>query len=119
VQKQALPFYSWMKVGFTLFEALGAKYPLYRQGQAEQHALEVFPHATAFALAGRHKPKEMSKVRWRRLVLAEQGFDISGLSNADCVDAALAALTAAHALRGTFSAFGDPAEGVIVTPYLR
>jgi len=119
VKKQALPFYGWMKVGFKLFEALRANFPLYRQGQVGQHALEVFPHATAFALAGRHKPQEMSKVRWRRQVLTDQGFEISALRNADCVDAALAAVTAAHALRGTFSTFGDPAEGVIVTPHLR
>jgi predicted RNase H-like nuclease len=106
-----------MKVGFTVFEGLRVQYPLYREGQVGRHAVEVFPHATAVALVGRHRSQGVRTATWRKQVLAEQGYDVSGLPNADCIDAALAAVTAAHALRGSFSGFGDPTEGVIVTPY--
>jgi diadenosine tetraphosphate (Ap4A) HIT family hydrolase/predicted RNase H-like nuclease len=116
-ERQQNAFYGWMKVGFTVFEALRAQYPLYRKGPVGRHAVEVFPHATAVALAGRHRPQGVRKAAWRKQVLVEQGYDVSDLRNADCVDAALAAVTAAHALRGAFSGFGNPAEGVIVTPY--
>ncbi len=116
-EKQQNAFYGWMKVGFKVFEALREQYPLYRAGPVEWHALEVFPHATAVALAGRHRPIDVRKAVWRKQILAEQGYAVVGLVNADCVDAALAAVTAAHAFRGSFRGFGDPAEGVIVTPY--
>ena len=116
-EKQKSDFYGWMKVGFKVFAALQSQYPLYREGSVDRHAFEVFPHATAVALAGRHRAKEERKVAWRKQILADHGFDTGPLRNADCVDAALAAVTAAYALRGRFSAFGDPTEGVIVTPY--
>lgn len=116
-ENQRSAFYGWMKVGFRVFEALREQYPLYREGELKRHALEVFPHATAVALAGRHRPQEVRKATWRKQVLMDQGYDVSGLRNADCVDAALAAVTAAYALRGSFTGFGDPAEGVIVTPH--
>lgn len=115
--KQSSNFYAWMKVGFSVFEGLQSQYPLYREGVVGRHALEVFPHATAVALACRHRAKGTRKTVWRKQVLTANGFEVSGLRNADCVDAALAAVTAAHALRGSFSAFGNPQEGVIVTPY--
>lgn len=111
------PFYGWMRTGFRVFAELGQQYPRYRDVSVGRHAVEVFPHATAVALAGRHRPTEVGQVAWRRQVLVEQGYDVSGLRNADCVDAALAAVTAAYALRGSFSGFGNPAEGVIVTPH--
>jgi predicted RNase H-like nuclease len=114
-QKQQSAFYGWMKVGFMLFEALCSEYPLYREGQVGRHALEVFPHATAVALAGRHRPDGVKKRAWRKQILADQGYDVSGLRNSDLVDAALATVTAAYALRGASTAFGDPDEGVIVT----
>jgi diadenosine tetraphosphate (Ap4A) HIT family hydrolase/predicted nuclease with RNAse H fold len=114
---QTNPFYGWMRTGFRMFAELGQQYPRYRDGRVDRHALEVFPHATAVVLAGRHRPHGVSKAAWRKQVLAEQGYDVSALRNADCVDAALAAVTAAHALRGSFTHFGDPAEGVIVTPH--
>ena len=116
-EKQRSAFYGWMKVGFKVFEALRAQYPLYREGQVGRHAVEVFPHATAVVLAGRHRPQRVRKAAWRKKILAELGYDVAGLVNADCVDAALAAVTAAHALRGSFTGFGDPTEGVIVTPF--
>jgi predicted RNase H-like nuclease len=116
-RKQRSPFYGWMKVGFEVFKGLSARYPLYRKGRVGRHALEVFPHATAVSLAGRHRPGNVRKAAWRKQILAEQGFDTLGLTNADCIDAALAAVTAAYALRGNFSAFGDPAEGVIAIPH--
>lgn len=115
-RKQRSNFYGWMKVGFRVFEGLRPQYPLYRKGKLGRHALEVFPHATAIVLAGWHRPTNIRKAAWRKQILAEQGFNVDGLRNADSIDAALAAVTAAYALRGTFSAFGNPAEGVIVTP---
>lgn len=114
--KQKRPFYEWMKVGFSLFRGLAPLYPLYRQGPLARHALEVFPHATAVVLAGRHRPEAVAKAMWRERVLGAQGYDVKDLLNPDQIDAALAAVTAAYALRGSFTAFGDPTEGVIVTP---
>jgi predicted nuclease with RNAse H fold len=116
-RKQGSPFYGWMKVGFALFAALRSAYPLYRAGRVRRHALEVFPHATAVVLAGGHRPAGARKAAWRKQVLRELGTDTAPLRNPDCVDAALAAVTALHAQRGTCSAFGDSREGVIVTPH--
>ncbi len=116
-KKQRSAFYGWMKVGSEIFARLRPEYPLYRRGEVRRHALEVFPHASAVALAGRHRPNSVQKTAWRTNVLADCGHDVSALRNADCVDAALAAVTAGYALRGRSSAFGDPAEGVIVTPF--
>ncbi len=107
-------FYGWMKVGIATFHALSSIYPRYRNGPAKGKAMEVFPHATAVVLARYLPPKSIPKHAWRRSILRTHGID--GMRSADQVDAALAALTGLFALRGNFTALGDPAEGVIVLP---
>jgi predicted nuclease with RNAse H fold len=109
-------FYEWMRVGFKVFRTLASKFPRYSKGSVEGTAIEVFPYATAFFLCGGPKPKNLGKVRWRRQILRRLGVEEALLSNVDQVDAALAAVTGAYALRGDFKAFGDPDEGVIVVP---
>ena len=113
-------FYDWMRAGFRVFEvAAGHGFARYRSGRTDGTAIEVFPHATAVVLAGCLKPKSVTKRDWRAGVLAKQGVDVGGLRSTDQIDAALAALTGLFALRGRFSALGDPREGVIVLPSSR
>ena len=116
-QRQQNPFFDWMRVGFAVFEKLAeANYARYREGNPRHTAIEVFPYASAVFLEGFFRPKDTSKVRWRREILERAGVKIEMLKNADLVDAALAALTGIHALRGNYFGFGDPDEGVIVVP---
>lgn len=111
------PFYRWMRAGFSIFDAVAAAgYPRYRSGGIAGTALEVFPEATAVALAGGRRSGTESKVVFRRRVLEANAVEASTLPNLDAVDAALAALTGVIALTGTFTAIGDPDEGVIVLP---
>lgn len=111
------PFYAWMEVGFQAFRAVAERFPRYRSGrQVRGTALEVFPHASAVVLAGCLPPPDASKRAWRSSVLRSRGVDASHLRSVDQVDAALAALTGLRALRGRFTALGDPLEGVIVVP---
>jgi predicted RNase H-like nuclease len=105
-----------MKVGFAVFEKLAPAYARYREGNPIHTAIEVFPHASAVFLEGSFRPKDVSKVRWRRGILERAGVKIEMLKNADLVDAALAALTGVRALKGDYTNFGDPDEGVIVVP---
>ena len=115
-EKQSKPFYGWMKVGFQVFDAVAPRFPRYSNDAVRDHAVEIFPYASAVYLAGTLMPKGTSKVRWRRSVLKGEGVDIGTLTNADLVDAGLAALTGLYALRDDFTPFGDSAEGVIVVP---
>lgn len=111
------PFYAWMEVGFQAFRALSERFPRYRSGRnVRGTALEVFPHASSVVLAGCLPHPEESKRKWRAAVLGANGVDASKLRSADQIDAALAALTGIRALRGRFTALGDPLEGVIVVP---
>ncbi|MEX1047455.1 MAG: DUF429 domain-containing protein [Actinomycetota bacterium] len=112
--QSASAFYDWMRVGITAFKKIAGPYPRYRSGRVAGTAIEVFPHATAVVLAQCLPPKGAKKHRWRRDILSARGID--GLRSADQVDAALAALTGILALRGRFTALGDPLEGVIVVP---
>lgn len=113
-------FYDWMRVGIRCFAAAArAGYPRYRRGPAAGTALEVFPHASGAALAGRLPAPGDRKTTWRRGVLRSRGVDVDALSSPDQIDAALAALTGVFALRGAFSTAGDPDEGVIVVPAAR
>ncbi len=109
------PFYRWMRAGFEVFAALGARYPQAGRGDPRGSSAEVFPHATAVMLGGVRRPGE-SKVRFRRRVLDDQGVDASTLAGADQVDAALAALTGIIALGGQHLWLGDPAEGAVLVP---
>lgn len=116
-QRQQNKFYDWMKVGFAIFQKLAeATYGRYREGNPRHTTVEVFPYASAVFLTQSRRPKTLSKVRWRRGILERAGVKIEVLKNADLVDAALAALTGVHALKGNYSSFGDPDEGVIVVP---
>jgi predicted nuclease with RNAse H fold len=116
-QRQQNKFFDWMKVGFAIFGRLAeASYARYREGNPRPTAIEVFPYASAAFLEAFFRPKDMSKVRWRRGILERAGVKIEMLKNADLVDAALAALTGIRALKGNYFGFGDPDEGVIVVP---
>lgn len=110
------PFYEWMTIAFSAFEAVAERYPRWRGGGVRGHAIEVFPHASAVVLAGALPPSGVRVTAWRREVLRGRGVDPSALRSADQVDAALAALTGLHALERRFSAPGDPREGQIVVP---
>ena len=110
------PFYEWMTIGFSAYEAIAEWFPRYRGGKVRGTAFEVFPHASAVVLAGTLPPKGVPVARWRRSVLRARGVDPDGLRSADQVDAALAALTGLLALERRFSAPGDPKEGQIVLP---
>jgi hypothetical protein len=109
-------FYRWMRVGMSLFQRLEGTYPLFRGRDLRGTAVEVFPNASAMLLAGRDRRPDETKNAFRRAVLTSQGVDQSALPNIDRVDAALAALTGLLALRGGWTAVGDPAEGLILLP---
>lgn len=110
------PFYRWMRVGFSIFDAVAASHQRYRGGPVQGTAAEVFPEATAVLLEGRLRPAGETKRRFRRAVLERQGVDTAGLRSVDAVDAALAALTGVFGLAGECSTVGDPTEGVILLP---
>jgi predicted nuclease with RNAse H fold len=109
------PFYEWMTVGFATFRAIEPMFPRYRGGSVTGTAIEVFPYATAFALAGPRPPSVRSPL-WRREVLRAHGVAAADLRGPDQVDAALAALTGLLALEGRFVALGDPDEGQVIVP---
>ena len=108
------PFYRWMRVGIALFERLADDYPLYRGGDPNGSAAEVFPNASAMFLSGRRRAPGETKVAFRRHVLRDCGIDEPALPNLDRVDAALAAVTGLAALDGRWTALGDPAEGLVL-----
>lgn len=111
------PFYEWMRIGFEAFRTAESRgFPRYRAGAVARTALEVFPHATAVVLAGALPPTGMAKREWRTEVLQKAGVSCDELGSLDQIDAALAALTGLFALRGEFTAPGDPDEGVIAVP---
>jgi predicted nuclease with RNAse H fold len=109
------PFYDWVKVGISIFEALSGIYPLFRGESLAITAAEVFPHASATLLAG-EVPSRSETEAFRRNVLRSNGVDEAVLPTLDRVDAALGALTGILALEGTYSTVGDPNEGVILLP---
>jgi predicted nuclease with RNAse H fold len=110
-------FYDWMRVGFEVFASIFATHPLYREGKTVANtAIEVFPHASAVAIAGSLPPTGSTKAGWRREILRSRGMDSAQLRSLRQVDAGLAAVTGIAALRGEFVAVGDPDEGVIVLP---
>lgn len=109
-------FYRWMRVGFSLFEAVADRYPLFRGDNPPGGAAEVFPNASAVVLAGRAREHAESKLEFRRQVLRSQRVDDGPLPGIDRVDAALAALTGLLAIEGQWDCVGDPDEGVILLP---
>jgi predicted nuclease with RNAse H fold len=116
-QKQERRFFGWMKSGmaaFSVCEKVG--YARHREGPVQGKVFEVFPHATSVVLSGCLPPVGTSKKEWRTAVLRARGVEIAQLTTQDLIDAALAALTGLFALRGEFTAMGDPEEGTIVVP---
>ncbi|HEX4863208.1 MAG TPA: DUF429 domain-containing protein [Acidimicrobiales bacterium] len=109
-------FYRWMRVGFSVFDAVATRYPLFRGDDPRGRAAEVYPNAAAVLLAGRAKEKQESKLQFRRHVLLAKGVDSARLPGIDRIDAALAALTGLIALEGHWSCVGDPDEGVVLLP---
>jgi predicted RNase H-like nuclease len=115
------PFYDWMRAGFAAFAAAArARYRTFGgDGIMRRRALEVFPHATAVALAGCLPPRGTcrsgsDKRRWRARALESAGIDTTELRTTDAIDAALAALTGLHALEESYWAVGDRSDGFIV-----
>lgn len=115
-RRSATGFHDWMGTGMAAFDSIAEDYPLFGGEHYLRSAIEVFPHATAVALAGHLRPHNKTKIAWRREVLQAQGVEIGRLTDGDLVDAALAALTGLLALAGCASWFGQPDEGVIVLP---
>lgn len=109
-------FYQWVRVGMSVYERLETRYPLYRGGEPKGTAAEVFPYASARLLAGRDRRPDEPKGVFRRQVLEDAGVATASLPTIDRVDAALCALTGVLALEGTWSALGEPAEGLILLP---
>jgi hypothetical protein len=124
----AKPFYQWIRIGEKAFQAAA------EVGYAAQddpavvrgRALEVFPHASDVFLRG-YLPapgttrRVRSKRAWRLATLRDAGIASENLCvnrvgqpTLDSIDAALAAVTAHHALVGTFSVFGEPGEWIVV-----
>ncbi|HLZ33311.1 MAG TPA: DUF429 domain-containing protein [Nitrospira sp.] len=114
---QLNPFYGWMLNGAELFRAFAKHYRLFDgQGSTSRPlCFETFPHAAACALTGIRLSAKNKRVERRRL-LRQAGVTIDALTTIDEVDAALCALTARHFLAGTFTAYGNEAEGYIVVP---
>jgi len=110
------PFYRWMRVGFSIYQALSPTFSICDGSSIVGSSAEVFPEATAVLLAGRLRNKEESKRNFRGQVLRENGVDADNLPTVDRLDAALAALTGVLALGGEATYLGDPAEGVILLP---
>jgi predicted nuclease with RNAse H fold len=109
-------FYRWMRIGFSIFDAIADSHPRFRAGPVKGTAAEVFPEASAVLLEGRLRSAHETKAQFRRRVLASCGIDTSRLATMDSLDAALAALTGTLALEGEYSTVGEPDEGVILLP---
>ncbi|MBH0205324.1 MAG: DUF429 domain-containing protein [Nitrospira sp.] len=114
---EAHPFYQWMVKGADLYRCLAPDYQLYngQQSISGQVCVETFPHAVACALARKTLSAGQKKADRSRL-LHEAGVSTAALTNLDWIDAALCALAAQHLKAGTFTSYGDAAEGFIVVP---
>jgi predicted nuclease with RNAse H fold len=112
------PFYQWMVQGVDLYRCFAPDYQLYngQRSVSGQICFETFPHAVACALAGKTLSAKQKRADRSRL-LREAGVSTDALTNIDWIDAALCALAAHHLRAGTFTAYGDTAEGFIVVPH--
>jgi len=109
-------FYKWVLNGERLYQGLADQYPLFIGERSDgQMCIETFPHAVVCAIAGRVIPAR-PKSTVRRGVLQGKGYDDSGLTNIDFVDAALCAVAADEFRKGCFQVYGDVSEGFIVVP---
>lgn len=109
-------FYRWMRVGFSIYQALSPRFAVCDGSLLSGTAVEVFPEASAVLLAGRLRDKAESKRTFRGKILKDHGIEADSLPSVDRIDAALAALTGILALDGEATFLGDPAEGVILLP---
>jgi len=111
-------FYQWVFNGESLYEKLTEKYPLFNgMWSQKKTTIETFPHAVVCAL----KEKVVAakpKLKNRKQVLREMGYDIRNLRNIDLVDAALCAVAARVFSKSEYDRFGDEKEGFIVVPRL-
>lgn len=126
--RYAGPFYDWIRVGALAFRAAAeAGFPVQDDPDVVRGcALEVFPHASDAFLRGCLPPlgttrRVTSKRAWRLATLRAAGIDTESLCShrlgqptLDSVDAALAALTARHALGGNFTSLGGAGEWIVV-----
>jgi len=109
-------FYDWVFNGERLYRLLVNDFPLFNGKRRKgQMSIETFPHAVVCAMEGRLVSAKF-KVKVRRKVLQNKGYDISDLSNIDFVDAALCAVAADEFGKGNYQCFGNPGEGFIVVP---
>lgn len=112
------PFYGWVFNGERLYQALAAKYPLFRGGSYETGTpicFETFPHAAACAFAGARFDANNKRTD-RRRILRAAGLDDSVLTGIHFVDAAICALVANAFSVGYCTLYGNEKEGFIVTP---
>jgi len=113
---RARPFYAWMHTGMEVFRVLERiGYRPFGDRMCLPLSMEVLPHATTRILAG-ERPGNITKSRWRRMVLEREGVETDKLSNRHLVDACLAALTGIYAIAGRYRALGDQRTGLIVIP---
>jgi predicted nuclease with RNAse H fold len=118
VKGAAHPFYQWMVKGADLYRCLQTDYRLFEEQlpRSGQICFETFPHAVACALAKKTLSAGQKRADRSRL-LREAGVSMETLTNIDWIDAALCALAAHYLGAGTFTAYGDAAEGFIVVPH--
>jgi predicted nuclease with RNAse H fold len=99
----ANPFYTWMHVGFEMFDVA-----------REYEPLETFPHAIAVVING-CLPKD-GKRSSRVAALHAVGVDTRALRTIDQIDAALCAYTAWCSIKGAVVSVGDDVDGRITLP---
>ncbi|MFA5891528.1 MAG: DUF429 domain-containing protein [Actinomycetota bacterium] len=108
---------AWMREGFRLFAALAdIGFPLFRGGDASPgSAIEVYPRLSYVSVSGMRRGAG-SKIDWSRRILRSRVHGLPRDAGQNALDAACAALTAWHFGQGTWVAYGDAAEGLIVAP---
>lgn len=112
-------FYAWVFNGEKLYIKLQKHYSLFNGVHGEGPVcIETFPHAAACALAGKVVSAK-HKAEIRRKVLKDRGYDISGLTNIDFVDAAICAIAADEFRKNNYRPFGNAEEGFIIVPAQR
>ncbi|HLW18522.1 MAG TPA: DUF429 domain-containing protein [Actinomycetota bacterium] len=109
---------SWMQTGFALYRLLDSMgFPVFRGGEAGSGlSIEVYPHLTYVSITGA-KRGSTSKIEWSRAALRRQVHGLPASADQDALDAACAALTAWTFVNGSWVAYGDPVEGLIIAPH--
>lgn len=114
------PFYSWIRNGEQLYQALRATHPLCDAWPTRlpRYCFETFPHAITWQLRGGHADAKQKRAQ-RRKLLEAHSIPTAELPGLDWLDAALCALTAhlaASAGAAAVEALGEPASGLILVP---